>query len=715
MNTYKLGRVVNHDERSKMFAFNTEGLSIVNIKHERFVPVFDQGQVGSCHDDITEVLTKDGWKLFSNTTKEDKLATVNPKTHELIYESPKRIVKLPYDGEMFNVENRSHNFSVTSDHKMLVRKWDEKERMLSLNYSFVDMKNIGWYSGLMTSVNFKGDKNSKVYKVAGIPNYKIKSQRTDLNVPMQTWLRFLGIYIAEGTMIKQTKKCPHKIQIAGFKSREKNFIRNVLSELGVHYLELKDRFTFENGRIYQEMERLGLKGIKAPFKFIPGFIFDLSSEDMTQFIMGHREGDGSYHNGTWTHHTSSKKLVEDLQRLLFLSGVKTGLSERPPRTSRMKDGRIVKGNYPEYTARSLKTDKSSIERKNDVKLKHYKGFVYCAEVPTNHTLVTRRNGYILISGNCTGNAGIGAISTTPFINQDNTTYSRDEAGAVKLYSDAETLDGDGPYPPNDHGSSGLSIAKVLQSKGLISTYQHTFSLDDALKAGSQYSFITGTNWYTGMDIPDANGRVYPTGTLRGSHEYELSEIDATNQIIWFYNSWGASWGIQGRFCMTFADYGTLLAQQGDVTILIAPTIPIPPPVSIVPSATITRSSTTGKETLGTMICTNGTNMLTLQTLELPWLNNMPNISCIPTGTYTVARTFSIRHLRWMYEILKVTQRDGIRLDVANYYYQLQGCVALGLTKSDINKDGELDVVSSMLASKALEYFFNKKPFILTIV
>jgi hypothetical protein len=167
--------------------------------------------------------------------------------------------------------------------------------------------------------------------------------------------------------------------------------------------------------------------------------------------------------------------------------------------------------------------------------------------------------------------------------------------------------------------------------------------------------------------------------------------------------------------MTFADYGTLLAQQGDVTILIAPTIPIPPPVSIVPSATITRSSTTGKETLGTMICTNGTNMLTLQTLELPWLNNMPNISCIPTGTYTVARTFSIRHLRWMYEILKVTQRDGIRLDVANYYYQLQGCVALGLTKSDINKDGELDVVSSMLASKALEYFFNKKPFILTIV
>src|SRR2546423_656913 len=59
-------------------------------------------------------------------------------------------------------------------------------------------------------------------------------------------------------------------------------------------------------------------------------------------------------------------------------------------------------------------------------------------------------------------------------------YPREEPGAVKLYSDEEVLDGDGPYPPNDNGSTGLTCAKVLKRAGMISGYQHTFSLDAAL-------------------------------------------------------------------------------------------------------------------------------------------------------------------------------------------------------------------------------------------
>jgi hypothetical protein len=180
-------------------------------------------------------------------------------------------------------------------------------------------------------------------------------------------------------------------------------------------------------------------------------------------------------------------------------------------------------------------------------------------------------------GSCTGNAGIGSISTDPFINSDNNVYPRNEVGAVHLYSDAQVLDGNGIYPPNDNGSSGLSIASILKSKGLISGYQHTFTLDDALKAGSQYAFITGTNWYEGMFTPDADGRVHITGKLAGGHEYELSEIDVDNQKIWFFNSWGSNWGIGGRFYLTFADYGLLLSQHGDVTVLIPPSVTPPSP------------------------------------------------------------------------------------------------------------------------------------------
>src|SRR5690348_6411266 len=58
-------------------------------------------------------------------------------------------------------------------------------------------------------------------------------------------------------------------------------------------------------------------------------------------------------------------------------------------------------------------------------------------------------------GSCTGNAGIGNINTVPFLG-NNKIYAPNEDGAIKLYSDAEKVDGGVGYPPEDAGSSGLS-------------------------------------------------------------------------------------------------------------------------------------------------------------------------------------------------------------------------------------------------------------------
>ena len=182
-------------------------------------------------------------------------------------------------------------------------------------------------------------------------------------------------------------------------------------------------------------------------------------------------------------------------------------------------------------------------------------------------------------GSCTGNAGIGALATDPLYKTlpQASKYSLDESGAVKLYSDAETIDGDGPYPPNDHGSYGLSIAKALKNAGIISGYQHTFTLNDALLALCTYPILVGMNWYEGMFNPAPDGRVTISGPLAGGHEIVAREIDATNQRVWFDNSWGTSWGVQGRFYLTFNDLGTLLNQRGDVIVLIPNTVPTPSP------------------------------------------------------------------------------------------------------------------------------------------
>lgn len=43
-----LGRHIHHDSESKRYPFPTAGLSIATVRHERRIPIFDQGQLGSC-------------------------------------------------------------------------------------------------------------------------------------------------------------------------------------------------------------------------------------------------------------------------------------------------------------------------------------------------------------------------------------------------------------------------------------------------------------------------------------------------------------------------------------------------------------------------------------------------------------------------------------------------------------------------------------------
>lgn len=188
-------------------------------------------------------------------------------------------------------------------------------------------------------------------------------------------------------------------------------------------------------------------------------------------------------------------------------------------------------------------------------------------------------------GSCTGNAGIGALGTAPLFSSipKSSKYALNEAGALALYSDAETIDGNGPYPPNDNGSCGLSIAKALQNAKIISSYQHTFTTDDALKALTQYPILVGINWYDKMFHPDTDGRVRIGGNVAGGHEIMARQIDAPNKRIWFDNSWGTSWGVNGRFYLTFDDFTTLLSQQGDVVVLIPnTTAPTPTPMPPIP-------------------------------------------------------------------------------------------------------------------------------------
>ena len=87
-------------------------------------------------------------------------------------------------------------------------------------------------------------------------------------------------------------------------------------------------------------------------------------------------------------------------------------------------------------------------------------------------------------------------------------------------------------------------------------------------------------------------------------------------------------------------------------------------------------------------------------LERGWRENKRGESCIPVGQYPVRLEYSNKFKTDLWEIKNVPARSECKFHSANYWYQLNGCIALGRSTADINKDGYLDITSSKSTMKA---------------
>ena len=64
------------------------------------------------------------------------------------------------------------------------------------------------------------------------------------------------------------------------------------------------------------------------------------------------------------------------------------------------------------------------------------------------------------------------------------------------------------------------------------------------------------------------------------------------------------------------------------------------------------------------------------TLERPWEDNRPNVSCIPSGTYICKRVNSPHH-GITYEVMDVPCRSAILFHTGNTIDDSQGCILIG--------------------------------------
>lgn len=132
--------------------------------------------------------------------------------------------------------------------------------------------------------------------------------------------------------------------------------------------------------------------------------------------------------------------------------------------------------------------------------------------------------------------------------------------------------------------------------------------------------------------------------------------------------------------------------------------------------TLQRTNDDGTQTVGIL----STDNFQCRTLELPFLDNQHNISCIPSGVYickwSQSNRLSLKLGRpvFTYEVLNVPNRTGIRCHSSSFVSDLRGCISLGSDYQDIDGDGHLDLINSRITVNRFNELLNKEDFELTI-
>lgn len=96
---------------------------------------------------------------------------------------------------------------------------------------------------------------------------------------------------------------------------------------------------------------------------------------------------------------------------------------------------------------------------------------------------------------------------------------------------------------------------------------------------------------------------------------------------------------------------------------------------------IVRQPSTSDGTLGTWYAND--NSIICYTIELPWKDNDPQVSCIPEGSYQVIPHNSLNHPN-TWEIIGVPNRSSILIHNGNTEQSTLGCVCVGDSISTLN-------------------------------
>lgn len=102
----------------------------------------------------------------------------------------------------------------------------------------------------------------------------------------------------------------------------------------------------------------------------------------------------------------------------------------------------------------------------------------------------------------------------------------------------------------------------------------------------------------------------------------------------------------------------------------------------------------GDCTIGRLYYGDGQNMFQCFTLELPFLANAVDVSCVQAGVYTARKIQSPTAGREVLRLFGVPNRSLINVEAANYTREILGCILVGDSIQFLDNDSVPDVTNS---------------------
>ncbi len=362
-----------------------------------------------CFDEQTEILTKRGWKKYTELADDEVVATLNPATNELEYHPIVRKIQYHYEGKMYRLESTQVSLRVTPDHQLWVGK---KAQQGKVKYDFARPDDVFGRGIVGTHPYYKKDARWRGIdrEFVLLPRRGSGSgpKHEEIRIPMSEWAPFFGLWLAEGYTAYWGGS--YHVGIRNLDQDLLNFAYDSLKKWGLNpHFSSDGRVSVLNKQLYELLWPIGDKYTK----YIPDEIKDLSPALLRSILEYYARGDGTHEvdeaevGATRVRcQTSSPRLRDDLMEISLKAGLACNYVVHTEAGSTAtivgadgKERTITRttANYRLsilYRRGETRVDKPSIEQWED-----YSGMVWDVTVQ-NHVIYVRRNGKAVWSGNC---------------------------------------------------------------------------------------------------------------------------------------------------------------------------------------------------------------------------------------------------------------------------------------------------------------------------